>query len=107
MTQPAGADVLRQGTLWTLDLDQPLPPGPIPQVLVVFMRAGPEVAQELAQAIELLLRRRKQIVRARMILLELFQNLFRCLFRIDAPRSLYERLLIFSQLRITDFQKTS
>jgi len=53
MTQPAGADVLPQGTLWTLDLDQPLPPGPVPQVQVVFMRAGPEVAQELAQAMDL------------------------------------------------------
>ncbi len=53
MTQPAGADVLPQGTLWTLDLDQPLPPGLVPQVPVVFMRAGPEVAQELAQAMDL------------------------------------------------------
>ena len=53
MTQPAGAGVLPQGTLWTLDLNQPLPPGPVPQVPVVFMRAGPEVAQELAQAMDL------------------------------------------------------
>ena len=53
MTQPAEADVLPQGTLWTLDLDQPLPPGPVPRVPVVFMRAGPEVAQELARAMDL------------------------------------------------------
>ena len=53
MTQPAGAGVLPQGTFWTLDLDQPLPPGPAPRVPVVFMRAGPEVAQELARAMDL------------------------------------------------------
>ena len=53
MTQPAEADMLPQGTLWTLDLDQPLPPGQIPQVPVVFMRAGPEAAQELARAMDL------------------------------------------------------
>jgi len=53
MTQPAEADVLPQGTLWTLDLDQPLPPGPVPRVPVVFMHAGPEIAQELAQAMDL------------------------------------------------------
>jgi GNAT superfamily N-acetyltransferase len=53
MTQPAEADVLPQGTLWTLDLDQPLPPGPEPRVPVAFMRAGPEVAQELARAMDL------------------------------------------------------
>jgi GNAT superfamily N-acetyltransferase len=52
MTQPTGASVLPQGTLWTLDLDQPLPLGPVPRVPVVFMRAGPEVAQELAQAMD-------------------------------------------------------
>jgi GNAT superfamily N-acetyltransferase len=53
MTQPAGADARPQGTLWTLDLDQPLPLGPVPRVPVVFMRAGPEAAQELAQAMDL------------------------------------------------------
>jgi phospholipase/carboxylesterase len=53
MTHPAEADAQPQGTLWTLDLDQPLPVGPVLQVPVVFMRAGPEVAQELAQAMDL------------------------------------------------------
>ena len=50
MMHPAEPDVLPQGTLWMLDLGQPLPVGPVLQVPVVFMRAGPEVAQELAQA---------------------------------------------------------
>jgi phospholipase/carboxylesterase len=36
-----------------LDLGQPLPVGPVPQVPVAFMRAGPEVAQELVQAMDL------------------------------------------------------
>ncbi|HEV2582580.1 MAG TPA: GNAT family N-acetyltransferase [Ktedonobacteraceae bacterium] len=53
MTRPAEADAQPQGTLWLLDLDPPLPVGPMPQVAVVFMRAGPEVAQELAQAMHL------------------------------------------------------
>jgi len=53
MTQPAEAGVLPQGTFWTLDLDQPLPPGPVPRTPVVLMRAGPEVAQELARAMDL------------------------------------------------------
>ena len=53
MMHPAEPDVLPHGTLWMLDLGQPLPVGPVPQVPVVFMRAGPEVAQELAQAMNL------------------------------------------------------
>src|SRR5947209_16495704 len=53
MMHPAEPDVLPQGTLWMLDLGQPLPVGPVLQVPVVFMRAGPEVAQELAQAMNL------------------------------------------------------
>ncbi len=53
MTHPAEDDPQPQGTLWTLDLDQPLPVGPVLQVPVVFMHAGPEVAQELAQAMDL------------------------------------------------------
>jgi phospholipase/carboxylesterase len=53
MMHPAEPDVPPQGTLWMLDLGQPLPVGPVPQVPVVFMRAGPEVAQELAQAMDL------------------------------------------------------
>jgi predicted esterase/GNAT superfamily N-acetyltransferase len=50
MMRSAEADAQPQGTLWMLDLNQPLPTGPIPQVPVGFMRPGPEVAQELAQA---------------------------------------------------------
>jgi hypothetical protein len=53
MTHPAEDNAQPQGTLWTLDLDQPLPVGPVLQVPVVFMRAGLEVAQELAQAMDL------------------------------------------------------
>ena len=53
MMHPAEPDVLPHGTLWMLDLGQPLPVRPVPQVPVVFMRAGPEVAQELAQAMDL------------------------------------------------------
>ena len=53
MMHPAEPDVLPQGTLWMLDRGQPLPVGPVLQVPVVFMRAGPEVAQELAQAMNL------------------------------------------------------
>lgn len=53
MTQPTEADAQPQGTLWMLDLDQPLPVGPVLQVPVVFMRVGPEAAQELAQAMDL------------------------------------------------------
>ena len=46
MMHPAEPDVLPQGTLWMMDLGQPLPTGPVLQVPVVFMRAGPEVAQD-------------------------------------------------------------
>jgi GNAT superfamily N-acetyltransferase len=53
MTQPTEADARPQGTLWMLDLDQPLPAGPVVRVPVEFMRAGPEAAQELAQAMDL------------------------------------------------------
>jgi Acetyltransferase (GNAT) family len=53
MMHPAEPDAWPQSTLWMLDLGQPLPVGPVLQVPVVFMRAGPEVAQELAQAMDL------------------------------------------------------
>ncbi len=53
MMQPAEADAQPRSTLWMLDLGQPLPVDPVLQVPVVFMRAGPEVAQELAQAMDL------------------------------------------------------
>jgi GNAT superfamily N-acetyltransferase len=53
VTQPAETGARLQSTLWMLVLDQPLPVGPVPQVPAAFMRAGPEVAQELAQAMDL------------------------------------------------------
>ena len=53
MTPPAEADAQPQGTFWMLDLDQPLPVGLIPRLPVAFMRIGPEVAQELAHAMQL------------------------------------------------------
>ena len=53
MMHTAEPDARPQGTFWMLDLGQPLPIGPLPQVPVAFMRAGPEVARELAQAMNL------------------------------------------------------
>ena len=53
MTQPAEADAQPQGTFWLLDLNQPLPVGLIPWVPTTFKRVGPELAQELAQAMQL------------------------------------------------------
>jgi GNAT superfamily N-acetyltransferase len=53
MMHPSESDARPQSTLWLLDLGQPLPAGPVPQVPVAFRRAGPEVAQELAQAMDL------------------------------------------------------
>ncbi|HEY0753215.1 MAG TPA: hypothetical protein VGD98_04580 [Ktedonobacteraceae bacterium] len=53
MIWSAESEALPRVTLWTLDLDQPLPPGPVPQVSAIFTRARPEVAQELARAMDL------------------------------------------------------
>jgi len=53
MTQSTETGAQPQGTLWMLDLDQPLPVGPVLRVPAVFVRAGLEVAQELAQAMDL------------------------------------------------------
>ncbi len=53
MTQPAEADAQPQGTFWMLNLDQPLLFGLVPRLPVAFMRIGPEVAQELAHAMQL------------------------------------------------------
>lgn len=53
MMYTAESDAQPQSTLWMLDLGQPLPVGPVLQVPVVFMRAGPEVAQELAHTMDL------------------------------------------------------
>jgi GNAT superfamily N-acetyltransferase len=41
------------GTLWVLDLGEPLLVGPMPRVAVNFQRIGPEAAPLLAQAMEL------------------------------------------------------
>ena len=41
------------GTLWVLDLGEPLLVGPMPRVAVIFQRVGPEAAPLLAQAMEL------------------------------------------------------
>jgi len=53
MMDPAEPDARPQITLWMWDLGQPLLVGPVLQVPVAFIRAGPEVAQELAQAMDL------------------------------------------------------
>ncbi len=53
MRPSAETDTQPQGTLWMLDLEQPLPAGPVLRIPAVFMRAGPEVAEELAQVMEL------------------------------------------------------
>jgi hypothetical protein len=53
MTQSTETDAQPQGTLWMLDLDRPLPVGLALRIPAVFMRAGPEVAQELTQAMDL------------------------------------------------------
>lgn len=53
MMHPAEHDARPQSTLWMLDLGQPLPVGPVSQIPVVFMRAGLEAAQVLAQAMGL------------------------------------------------------
>src|SRR5215472_14181563 len=53
MTLSSEADAQPQSTLWMLDLDGPLLVGSVPRVPVIFMRAGPEVAQELARAMDL------------------------------------------------------
>jgi phospholipase/carboxylesterase len=53
MMHPTEPDTRPQGTFWMLDLGQPPPVGPVLQVPVAFMRVGPEVARELAQAMDL------------------------------------------------------
>lgn len=53
MTQPTDPVTWLQGTFWMLDLGQPRPPDPTPRIPVAFMQAGPEVAEELAQAMDL------------------------------------------------------
>src|SRR2546425_11083087 len=41
------------GTLWVLDLGEPLLVGPMPRVAVMFQRVGPEATPLLAQAMGL------------------------------------------------------
>jgi GNAT superfamily N-acetyltransferase len=41
------------GTLWVLDLGEPLLVGPVPRVAVIYQRVGPEAAPLLAQAMSL------------------------------------------------------
>ena len=53
MSDHAGADAEAQVTLWMMDLDQLVAPGPVLQVPVDFLRVGPEAAQELAHAMGL------------------------------------------------------
>src|SRR5256714_4700081 len=53
MTDPSRTNVQHIGTFWILELDRPLPPAVVPRVPATFMRIGPEVAGELAQAIGL------------------------------------------------------
>jgi N-acetylglutamate synthase-like GNAT family acetyltransferase len=53
MMKPTEGGAQPRITLWLLDLDQPAMAGPALQSPVVFTRAGPEIAQELAQVMEL------------------------------------------------------
>src|SRR5256714_6842003 len=53
MTDPSGTNVQHIGTFWILELDRPLPPAIVPRVPATFMRIGPEIAGELAQAMGL------------------------------------------------------
>ena len=53
MTDPSGTNIQHIGTFWILELDRPLPPAIVPRVPATFMRIGPEVARELAQAMGL------------------------------------------------------
>jgi ribosomal protein S18 acetylase RimI-like enzyme len=51
MTIPSETGAL--GILWMLRLDKPLPGSPEPRIPATFSRAGPEMAEELAQAMGL------------------------------------------------------
>ena len=53
MAQHSEINTQHIGTFWMLKLDRPLPAGLVPRIPTNFMRIGPEIAQELAQAIEL------------------------------------------------------
>ncbi len=51
--QPTETGAQHLGILWMLKLDRSLPTGPEPLVPATFMRVGPEIARELAQAMGL------------------------------------------------------
>ena len=53
MVQHSEIDAQHIGTIWMLKLNRPLPAGLVPCIPTNFMRVGPEIAQELAQAMEL------------------------------------------------------
>ena len=53
MAQHSEIDAQHIGTFWMLKFDRPLPAGLVPRIPTNFMRLGPEMAQELAQAMEL------------------------------------------------------
>src|SRR6266566_1382930 len=53
MAQHSEINTQHIGTFWMLKLDRPLPAGLEPRIPTNFMRIGPEIAQELAQAMEL------------------------------------------------------
>src|SRR2546426_8059445 len=53
MAQLSKINTQHIGTFWMLKLDRPLPAGLVPRIPTNFMRIGPEIAQELAQAMEL------------------------------------------------------
>src|SRR5712692_6545505 len=53
MTDTSETSAQHLGILWMLELFRPLPVGPEPRIPATFLRAGPEIASELAQAMQL------------------------------------------------------
>src|ERR1700682_4302730 len=55
MTLSSEAGIQHLGIFWMLKLDGPVPPGPGPEpgIPATFLRAGPEIAGELAEAMML------------------------------------------------------
>ena len=53
MTLSSEAGIQHVGIFWMLKLDGPVPPGPEPGIPATFLRAGPEIAGELADAMML------------------------------------------------------
>lgn len=50
MTQSSESDAQYMGLFWTLRLDEPLPAAPEPRIPATFLRAGSEIAGEVAAA---------------------------------------------------------